>query len=824
MNCLVNRVLAVQLRTALAFCLLASSVFAAPPKITRLSVRGLQAGGTTRLSIQGSDLLPEPRLLADLPITAQQVPGTPRANAVDIDVTLAKDAIPGVYNLRLATADGITSPEPITVDHLPQRTAPAANAAPAEKLPVAVHGLLTGSTVQEIPFAGVKGQAITIDVLARRLGSKLRPVVHVYDSNRKQLAWSLPLTNLGGDARMHVTLPAEGTYTVAIHDLAYAAAAPSYYRVAIGQFDYVDAVYPPVVSRSGTSTLAAIGRIGAQPALTLDGTTVAAGDWRPVAWPSGAHPLGLRPRVQLSDLAELVEDRTLDASRQLPKLPIAVSGCLTQPGEVDVYHLSVAEGDKLLVEVFADRLGSPIDASIELKNDKGARLLLVDDTTGPDPRGEYTVVKGVNRVTLAISDAIRRGGNDCIYRVLVSRVDQQAIVPDFRLKVQEDTYHLTTDGTRVVRVEAERTNFDGPIRVTVEGLPAGFTAPPVEIPPGAPGALVEIRRTATTKETSPAHVTIRGTSLGMKPELSRVASFAAYPLGDLQPWLRYDLAVAPTHAAQAFAIAWDEKKSPAPLYLGMDSKLVVQLKRGPGAIGPVRLTLLTSQPTPAPLANGQPNVNQTLRGTTAQVDIPIDANVKAAHDALRAAEKAKADADKIAAAQKKLTEAEAKLKSTAEYAITVPADLKTTEYDVSIRAELRNVENNATLVEAFTLPVRLRALAPVELLAATNAEPVQLDSKQGATIALKGELKRLNEFAGDVTLTLAGLPTGIAPPRVVLKAKETKYELSYKLPANFAAAEVDGVQIVATLVPDSRRANVMARVEQSTPKIRVEKK
>jgi hypothetical protein len=36
----------------------------------------------------------------------------------------------------------------------------------------------------------------TIDVLAKRFGSKLRPVVHLYDSAKHQLAWSLPQTAL----------------------------------------------------------------------------------------------------------------------------------------------------------------------------------------------------------------------------------------------------------------------------------------------------------------------------------------------------------------------------------------------------------------------------------------------------------------------------------------------------------------------------------------------------------------------------------------------------------------------------------------------------
>ncbi|MBL8829468.1 MAG: hypothetical protein JNM18_20985, partial [Planctomycetaceae bacterium] len=397
MNCLVNRRASIArygkpLQASLSFAcgfaliilLATSTTFAAPPRITRLLVRGLQTEGTTRVSVQGADLLGEPRLLVDLPIVGQKVVGTPRTNAVDFDVTLGKDVTPGVYHLRLATNEGITSPEVIAVDHLPQRPTPAANAEP-EKLPTAVHGVVTGSNVQEIRFAGRKGDAITIDVMARRLGAKLRPVVHLYDSQRRQIAWSLPSTALAGDCRVNVTLPADDTYTAAIHDLTYAAAAPGHFRVAIGTFDYVDQVFPNVVNRAGSPQLELWGRFGKQAFAKLDATAAAKsvngsgdavlGDWRPVAWPQGSLPVGLRPRVQVSDQTELVEGQTLGAERQLAALPVAVNGQLSAAGEEDLYHLTVAEGDKVRCELFAERLGSPIDGMLELRNDKGARLI-----------------------------------------------------------------------------------------------------------------------------------------------------------------------------------------------------------------------------------------------------------------------------------------------------------------------------------------------------------------------------------------------------------------------------------------------------------------
>jgi hypothetical protein len=853
MNCLVNRRAGISryrkprqagLSFACGFALIillaTSTAFAAPPRITRLLVRGLQTDGTTRVSVQGADLLDEPRLLVDLPIVSQKVVGTPKANAVDFDVTLGKDVTPGVYHLRLANSEGITSPEVVAVDHLPQRPTPAANAEP-EKLPTAVHGVVTGSNVQEIRFAGRKGDAITIDVMARRLGAKLRPVVHLHDSQRQQIAWSLPNTALAGDCRVNVTLPADDTYSVAIHDLTYAAAAPSHFRVAIGAFDYVDQVFPAVVNHASSTSLELMGRFGKAAFAKLDATAAAKsatagkdgvlGDWRPVAWPGGSSPVGLRPRVQVSEQNELVEGESVGADRQLPALPVAVNGQLSAAGEEDVYHVAVAEGDKLRCELFAERLGSPVDGTLELRNDKGARLVANDDTVGADPRVEYTVAKGVTKVTIAVVDSLRRGDASCVYRLVVAKAD--AKVNDFRLTMFDDTHHLAQDGSKVLRIEAERQGYEGPIQLRVDGLPPGFAPPATEIPAGASGALLLIQRQSTSAQPAPpGRLIVRGESVGTQPIITRAASLTTSPIGELQPWLSYDVAVAPLNKPQPLKVAWDAQDEKS-LYFGLDRKLTVRFERQPGAIGPVRLSLVTSQVPP--IVNRQVNVNQTIRGSVATVDLPLEAPVKTANDAVVAAEKALADLAKLKPkeaetakhaeslktattkrdeAVKKLREAEAKQKTTAEFIVIVPGDLKPTDYDLSIKAELRSLDNQTVVAEAYAAPLRLAGRAPLEIaLAPAEESTITLDAKSGATIALTGDLKRLGGFAGDVTVTLEGLPAGVAAPRQVLKAKEDKLRLEYKLPANFAAERIEGVRIAATMIPDARRANINAKLE-----------
>ena len=75
-----------RLPTRFLACLLAcawsTQLVAAVPTITSLSVRGLQVGGTTRVVIRGTNLLPSPRIVAGIKIARQVVVGEVAANVL----------------------------------------------------------------------------------------------------------------------------------------------------------------------------------------------------------------------------------------------------------------------------------------------------------------------------------------------------------------------------------------------------------------------------------------------------------------------------------------------------------------------------------------------------------------------------------------------------------------------------------------------------------------------------------------------------------------------------------------------------------------------
>ncbi|MFT5525008.1 MAG: hypothetical protein ACI9HK_002974, partial [Pirellulaceae bacterium] len=413
-----------QIRTAslvLAWIITLSGFADAAPKISNMPIRGLQIGATSTVTIQGLELSADSIIVTSLPIESQKVLEA-TANSLQVELTLAADVTPGIYNLRVMNKNGISDAIVVAADKLPQ----IAFLPELESLNVAAHGTVSGSTIMKTTFTGKAGQDFLAEVESFRLGGKLRPVLHLYDSHRRQIALALPSPALHGDARLTAQLPADGLYSLELHDLQYAAPAPNFFRLKIGEFQFADAVFPPVVERGKTAKLTFVGNVSA----TSDVEVTGNGLVQPAPWPAGSNATGLRPLVATSELREVIEERAEQQLQELPSVPVAVSGRIGNAGQEDVYRVTVAEGKKLRFELFADRLGSPMDTVLEVRNDQGGRLAFNDDTTNTtDSMVEYTVAKGIVVVDISIKDQLNRGGEDSVYRLLITEAETVSLSP-----------------------------------------------------------------------------------------------------------------------------------------------------------------------------------------------------------------------------------------------------------------------------------------------------------------------------------------------------------------------------------------------------------
>jgi hypothetical protein len=751
---------------ALAAALLLASFAHAAPAINNVSLRGLQIGGTTTITLQGSELAGEVRLVAPFAIAKQEVAPGGNGQQIQLVITLASDVAPGIYAVRLATPTGITPPLVLGVDRLPQQ--PLVETIPA--LPVSMTGALGGGQIVKTSFAGKRDQPLVVDVEVQRLGANFKPVVRLYDSRGKQLTFSPPQHAIGGDARVALKLPADDTYTIELHDLLYRAAGPGYFRLKVGDLAFADFALPLAVPKSDKSD---IHFTGTNLPPTATATVIKEFDFRadiPGGAPAAPLFTGGQPRVLLSDAAEIAEPPP-GAGRALAAAPCGVSGVIAAAGEEDQYTVPVTAGQKLRIDVRARRLGSSLDGVLIVRGPQGNELARNDDQPGtPDPGLDFTVPAGVNQIVVGVRDMENRFSDEHVYHLSI----RDAGAPDIAATIAQDTIQVPAGGTTLVPVTLTRTNYNGPVKLEVTSAVGKLRIDGAEIPAGANMALLTI----TAQGGAPAHSVARIVARATEPNV-QLARLVMGPDTNgatrYQPWLRRDFGLA---VVEAGPITVERKLVENPkTFRGTAIPLPLKLTRKAGAVGDVRVRLVTTQPMP------KKKIKENNQ----------DKEVDDVDRALR------------------LVEGQPVFKpDQAEVAVNlqIPGDLPEQPWSYVLVAELLAADGKSVVAATATSGESLIPAAPLKL-ELTSAPQAEGRAGTGAAGNFTGKITREAGFNKPVTITLTGLPPEVKMvPQVVVEGAASDFTLPLTFQFGSKAGEFKGIKLSAIVAGDKVPAAV----------------
>src|SRR5437773_1612448 len=122
----------------------------------------------------------------------------------------------------------------------------------------------------------------------------------------------------------------------------------------------------------------------------------------------------------VGDLPEVVEEE-IDGD-PVPvevTMPVTVNGRIFPRGDVDAWAITLKKGQTVTCVVHAARLGSPLDARLEVLDPQGRRLAESDDAHGPDPSVRFTA-PAEGKYQVRIQDAASRGGPAYVYRLTLT--------------------------------------------------------------------------------------------------------------------------------------------------------------------------------------------------------------------------------------------------------------------------------------------------------------------------------------------------------------------------------------------------------------------
>jgi len=417
-----------------------------PPTINSVSPRGVARGATVEMNVEGLNLaqtsavyfsepgikarilrikelpdLPDVRLGSNGTVSTVDLGPLPPRNQVTLELEVSADAQIATVAMRLQTPLG-TSPvarfaiEPYYGES-PDREP---NDTPEEAVETYLPTILVGAIskpgdVDYYKIAVHDGEQLVFQNSAPELGSSLEPVVGIYDANQNLLkAFG---EDGGRDAnRFAYTFAKGGTYYIRVSDYEGRGNSRRFYRIKVGQFPLAVAAFPLGLQE------------GKRAEVHLTAYNLGAGiEVKGEPSPEDRHAVIFRPesakgaafnRVKLAlgsepEVLASGTNTTLARAQQI-SLPVTVNGKLE--AAENYYRFRAHKNQRLVFELNADRLGSPLDSLLEIVDSKGApveratvRCVLETSTTLADRDSSDRGIRIASPTGLAVGDYLMIG-------------------------------------------------------------------------------------------------------------------------------------------------------------------------------------------------------------------------------------------------------------------------------------------------------------------------------------------------------------------------------------------------------------------------------
>ena len=474
---------------------LVAPVLASSPTLGTVLPRGGQRGTEVAVTFHGDRLADVRDVLFYEPGFALRSIEVVDAKQVRATIAIAADCRLGEHGLRLRSATGLSELRTFHVGALPevQEVEPNGDFAAPQTigLGTTANGIVTNEDVDWFAFAGTKGQRVTAEILAMRLGGAVfDPYLAILDARRFELAASddAPLARQDGIAS--AILPEDGTYYVEVRESSYAGGDGFHYRLHVGTFPRPVAAYPPGGRPGETLEVHFLGDAGGEIVRTVqvpEGTGESIGLL--VEDGGGVSPTPVPFRVSpLPGALEAEPNQGREKANPIAA-PSAVAGVLGAPGDVDFFVFPAKAGQVFDLRILAREIRSGADPVLDVFEKGGKHLAGNDDAAGRLDSALRFQAPADGEFEVRVRDFLGRGGPTAVYRLEVAPVAPGLALstPVFNQYTQERQAISVPRGNRFATLlSIARQDFGGAVAATFEGLPPGVTVRADTVPGHVP--------------------------------------------------------------------------------------------------------------------------------------------------------------------------------------------------------------------------------------------------------------------------------------------------------------------------------------------------
>lgn len=456
---------------------------AVAPRLTNILPPGAQRGTEVEVRFTGQRLDDTKEIVFYTPgISVVSMDAS--TNRIKATLKIADDCRLGEHQMRLRTATGVSELRTFWVDALTNlaEVEPNSDVAKAQKIPlnVTINGSIPSEDIDYFVVTVEKSRPLTVEIEGMRLGRGVfDPYIAIQDKSGKVLGASEDSALGFQDGIVSIIAPESGDYMVQVRETSFGGRDDYHYRLHVGSFPRPTGVYPVAGRASETVKVKFLGdvkgefeqeiKLPATPqekfgvfAATRDETIAPTPNWmRVTSFPTALESEPNDSREQAGEAREI---------------PIVFNGMISKPGDHDWFRFRAKKGQNLQITVFARRLRSPLDSTIQIVNAKGSPVADNDDAAGPDSSvnfkpdedGDYTVL---------VRDHLKRGGPDFVYCLEVAPVEPSIAVkiPEVaRNDTQSRQYIAVPRGNRFATlVSVKRANVASELVFGADNLPSG---------------------------------------------------------------------------------------------------------------------------------------------------------------------------------------------------------------------------------------------------------------------------------------------------------------------------------------------------------------
>ena len=335
-----------------------------------------------------------------------------------VKLKIAPDAKPGRREFRLMRGSLLCSnPLPFYVDALPEALEPFHPVPPQKrgpyvfKMPAVLNGQIMPGETDVWHFDARKGDRLVFQTFARSLVPFMGDCVPGYfqcilelRNARNQCIAAADDNGFEPDPLLCCTIPEDGEYTLHVRDALYRGRADFVYRIR--------ATFGPEPEQKLVP-----------PALDL-----------PKKKQQELPPGGKTP------------------------FPVLISGCIEKPGQADTFVIEAKQGEKIVGEVFARRLGSALDSLLTVTDRSGKPVASNDDFPRPlagtvlqhtDSYLCFTAPQ-TGEYTIRLTDTAKSGSARHGYFL---RIDRPR--PSFNLYVAPSFFAVTNHSAALLKIQVE---------------------------------------------------------------------------------------------------------------------------------------------------------------------------------------------------------------------------------------------------------------------------------------------------------------------------------------------------------------------------------